>query len=330
MATTVVGDGPPVLVAASADGTTDEGGSSSSADGAGAGAAKAAGAADAASTSPAVQGGLLGRVTGAINGGIRSFFNRVGYLVAGRPLWFILGSLMLTAGLTAGVLRLRTESRGNKLWVPQGTCALRDQAVVEAELGQFVRAVQLIATSANGGGDVATVAGLRGLLALQRAAEEVTAEVDGGQVVTYLQLCCRRFDEVNNSVCATTSVLGAFYDSASAIKHDDGAVNFTASVAAGLDGLSDAQVKARLTADGEFVPAFDGGDVQRSVVLGATAGEGSALTAQALYLGLLLRNDQVVKDGEGVDFRAEAWEEAWSRRLLFDNSPDVAGAEALD
>lgn len=63
MATTVVGDGPPVLVAAAADGTTDGGGSSSSADGAGGGAAKAAGAADAASTSPAVQGGLLGRVT---------------------------------------------------------------------------------------------------------------------------------------------------------------------------------------------------------------------------------------------------------------------------
>lgn len=57
-------------------------------------------------------------MTGAINSGIRSFFNRVGYLVPGRPLWFILGSLMLTAGLTAGVLRLRTESRGNKLWVP--------------------------------------------------------------------------------------------------------------------------------------------------------------------------------------------------------------------
>lgn len=318
MATMVDGDDPPVSVPA--EGTTDDGGgSSSSAEGGGA----------AAKTSPSAQTGVLGRVTGAIDGALRSLFFRIGYLVAGRPLWFIIGSLLLTAGLTAGVVRLRTESRGNKLWVPQGTRALRDQARVEAEFGQFVRSVQVIATANGGGGDLATGAGLRGLLALQRATEEVTAELNG-EVLTYDKLCFRQPDAANNSICATTSALGAFYNATNPERRANGEVDFVATVARNLDALTDVQIKERLAGNGDVISAFDGGDVQRSVVLGGTAGEGSALTARALYLGLLLRNNQVVKDGEEVDVRADAWEEAWTRRLLFENSPDVAGAEALD
>lgn len=324
MATMVVGDGPPVLVAGDIN-TDDGGGSSTSADGVGS-AAKAA----ADGTAPSVgQTGLLGRVTGAIDGALRSFFFRVGYLVAGRPVWFIIGSILLTAGLTAGVLRLRTESRGNKLWIPQGTEALRDQARVEAEFGQFVRSVQMIATANGGGGDLATAAGMRGLLALQRATEDVETTLNG-EVLTYDGLCFRQSDAANNSICATTSVLGVFYDATAAIVRPDGEVDFVATVSAGLDGLSDTEIKERLAGNGDVVPAFDGGDVQRSVVLGGTAGEGSSFSAQALYLGLLLRNEQVVKDGEEVDVRADAWEEAWTRRLLFENSPEVTGAEALD
>lgn len=323
MATIVVGDDPPLRV--SVENTIDDvGGSSSSADGQGA-AAKAAGD----GTTPAAgQTGLLGRVTGAIDGALRSFFFRIGYLVAGRPLWFIFGSILLTAGLTAGVVRLRTESRGNKLWIPQGTQALRDQARVEAEFGQFVRSVEMIATANGGGVDLATGAGLRGLLALQRATEDVEATLNG-EVLTFDKLCHRRSDSANNSICATTSALGIFYDASTAVKRE-GKVDFVATVAAGLDGLSDAEIKERLAGNGDVVPAFDGGDVQRSVVLGGTAGEGSSFNAQALYLGLLLRNQLVVKDGEEVDVRADAWEEAWTRRLLFENSPEVSGAEALD
>lgn len=314
----VDGDDPPVLVPA--EGTTDDGGgSSSSADGGGA----------AAKASPSAQTGVLGRVTGAIDGALRSLFFRIGYLVAGRPLWFIIGSLLLTAGLTAGVVRLRTESRGNKLWVPQGTRALRDQARVEAEFGQFVRSVQVIATANGGGGDLATGAGLRGLLALQRATDEVTADLNG-EALTYDKLCFRQPDAANNSICATTSALGAFYNATDPVRRANDEVDFVATVSRSLDSLTDAQIKERLAGNGDVIPAFDGGDVQRSVVLGGTAGEGSALTARALYLGLLLRNNQVVKDGEEVDVRADAWEKAWTRRLLFENSPDVAGAEALD
>ncbi|GAB0488930.1 hypothetical protein MMPV_000143 [Pyropia vietnamensis] len=324
MATAVAGDDPPVMVPA--EGTTDDGGGSSTSTDGGGAAAKVAG--NGSSPSPD-HVGLLGRVTGAIDGALRSFFFRVGYLVAGRPLWFIIGSLLLTAGLTAGVVRLRTESRGNKLWIPQGTEALRDQARVEAEFGQFVRSVQMIATANNGGGDLATGAGMRGLLALQRASEEVQTTLNG-EVLTYDKLCYRQTDASNNSICATTSALGVFYDPNRNITRADGEVDFVANVAAGLENLSDAQIKERLAGNGEVVPTFDGGNVQRSVVLGGTSGEGSSFTAQALYLGLLLRNEQVVKDGEEVDVRADAWEEAWSRRLLFENSPDVSGAEALD
>lgn len=324
MATMVVGDDPPVLVPA--ENTTDDGGGGSTSSDVVGAAAKA----PADGMPPGVgQTGLLGRVTGAIDGALRSFFFRVGYLVAGRPLWFIIGSIVLTAGLTAGVLRLRTESRGNKLWIPQGTEALRDQARVEAEFGQFVRSVQMIATSSSGGGDLATGAGLQGLLALQRVTEGVQTTLDG-EVITYDKLCHRQSDSVNNSICATTSVLGIFYNATAAVKRADGGVDFVATVAAGLDGLSDAEIKQRLAGNGDVVPAFDGGDVQRSVVLGGTAGEGSSFTAQAMYLGLLLRNEQVVKDGEEVDVRADAWEEAWTRRLLLENSPEVSGAEALD
>ena len=225
-------------------------------------------------------------------------------------------------------MRLRTESRGNKLWVPQGTRALRDEAVVEAEFGQFVRSVRLIAT-ADDGGDVATRAGLSGLIALERASEEVRTTLNGEEL-TYDVLCFRRPDAANNTLCSTTSVLGAFYDPESAQLRDDGSVDFLATVEAALAGLNDAEIKTRLAGDGELLPTSSGGTVQRSVVLGGTAGSGADFSARALYLSLSLRNEQVEQDGEDVDERADAWEEAWSRRLLYDNSLPVQGAAALD
>ncbi|OSX81167.1 hypothetical protein BU14_0025s0048 [Porphyra umbilicalis] len=300
--------------------TTDGGGSSSS--------GVAPTKVDETGAAPGGQTGLLGRVTGAIDNALRSFFFRLGYLIAGRPVLFLIGALLLTGGLTAGVVRLRTESRGNKLWVPQGTRALRDEAVVEAEFGQFVRSVRLIAT-ADDGGDVATRAGLSGLIALERASEEVRTTLNGEEL-TYDVLCFRRPDAANNTLCSTTSVLGAFYDPESANLRDDGSVDFLATVEAALAGLNDAEIKTRLAGDGELLPTSSGGTVQRSVVLGGTAGSGADFSARALYLSLSLRNEQVEQDGEDVDERADAWEEAWSRRLLYDNSLPVQGAAALD
>jgi len=300
--------------------TTDGGGSSSS--------GVAPTKDDPTGAAPGGQTGLLGRVTGAIDNTLRSFFFRLGYLIAGRPVLFLIGALLLTGGLTAGVVRLRTESRGTKLWVPQGTRALRDQAVVEAGFGQFVRSVRLIATADNGG-DVATRAGLSGLIALERASEEVRATLDG-QELTYDVLCYGRPDTANNTLCSTTSVLGAFYTPELAELRGDGSVDFLATVEAALAGLSDAEIKTRLAGESELLPTFTGGTVQRSVVLGGTAGSGADFSARALYLSLSLRNELVEKDGEDVDERADAWEEAWSRRLLYDNSPPVEGAAALD
>lgn len=305
--------------------TTDGGGSSESMDGPG-GLAKGVppGAA------PVTKTGLLGRVTGAIDGALRAFFFRVGYVVAGRPVLFLIASLVLTAGLSAGIARLRTESRGTKLWVPQGTRALQERALVEAQFGQFVRFVQLIAVGADGqDADVANRAGVESLIALARASEEVSATLED-ETLTYDGLCFRRSDAANNSLCSTTSGLSVFYDASAPERSADGRVDYLATVEKGLVGLTDADIKQRLAGDGELLPDWDGGTVQRSVVLGKTAGEGRSLTARALYLGLSLQNNLVENDGEEVDERADAWEEAWSKRLLFANSPPVPGTDAID
>jgi len=324
MPTYIVGDGPPVMVYANAtpsgvpiDGTGSASPEEAPKDGSTGG-------------SPSGQTGWLGRMTGAIDGSLRSLFFCIGYVVAGRPLLVLLGALLLAAALTAGVARMHVESRGNELWVPQGTRALTDQAVVEEAFGQPVRLVQLIATAAGGeGGDVATRAGLGGLVALHRVSVGVEATLNGERL-THDGLCFRRPDAANNSLCASTSALGAFYDPASAVLRADGAVDFLATVEAELAGLTDAEIKTRLSGDGELIPTATGGTEQRSVVLGGGSGAGASFSATALYLSLSLRNEQVVKDGEEVDERADAWEEVWSRRLLYDNSPEVEGAAGLD
>jgi len=324
MATFVVGDGPPVMVDAHA---TPSG---VPIDGTGGASPEELPKNGSTGGSPSGQTGFLGRVTGAIDGSLRALFFRIGYTVAGRPLLVLTVALLLAVGLTAGVTRMHVESRGTELWVPQGTRALTDQAVVEDAFGQPVRLVQLIATDAAGeGADVATRAGLGGLVALHRASVEVEATLSG-ELLTHDGLCFRRPDAANNSLCATTSALGAFYNPALAVTRADGAVDFLATVEAELARLTDPEIKARLAGDGELIPTATGGTEQRSVVLGGGAGAGADFSATALYLSLALRNEKVVKDGEEVDERAEAWEEAWSRRLLFDNSPDVEGAVGLD
>jgi hypothetical protein len=70
---------------------------------------------------------LLGRVSVAVDSGLRRVFEALGLFVAARP-WTVIITTFIVAGLlTLGMLNQTVQNNDEKLWAPQSSIAAKDR-----------------------------------------------------------------------------------------------------------------------------------------------------------------------------------------------------------
>lgn len=269
---------------------------------------------------PAPRRGPLFRISSFIDNSMRTFFFRLGYLVAGNPFKTMAISVLIVALSLIGMLRFRSESRPGELWVPQGTVALQNQAYVEANYGQTVR-FSSIAFVAKTGGGLATKAAFNEMLDVARAGFNI--QVDGiqdedgadGTPIFFKERCVQTSDSQGNPLCVTTSAFSLFYDPALAQMGQDGTVDFFETVRAKIDTLTDAEIRAELE-NPPVISPVDGTPFNAAELIGGTTGQGNNFRVDVLLYNQFAENNAIVENGDLVDKEAEKLEERWTDFLL--------------
>lgn len=269
--------------------------------------------------------GIMRRVTGGIDRRLRMVFFRLGYFIAHRPWLIILVMLVISLGAVAGVLRLKSESRGEKLWVPQGSRAQDEKRVVDAKFGSYRRFSQLLFVGKNDGDDIGTRAALLSLVDVLGFADGI----EGGPVpgpdgdntpTTYQERCIKTFDSVENEYCSRVSALDLFYDAADAVEVD-GKADYLATVKEKLTDMTDADVRTALLSDAP-VETFYGVPLIRDDYI---ARDGDKVTG--FLVQQIAENNLKTVDGKDVDAESDSWEEAWAEQL--NAEPAVVESDTL-
>lgn len=266
--------------------------------------------------------GPLFRVSYAVDRAMRTFFFRVGYLVAAHPLKTIALALLLTALSLAGMLRFRTESRAEQLWVPQGTVALSNREYVVANYGQSVRLARIAFVAREGDG-LANKQAFNQMLDVAEQGWKIQAgpidkEGSSNTVITWPERCLNSSDVEGNSVCSFSSAFNLFYDTEFVVKNDDDTVNFFQTVRDKINSLDDTDIKRVLSAP----PPTN--DLQSPFIaeeiIGGTSGSGDTFDFKIMLFTQFINNNQTDKDGNREDVEAQEIEEKWTTFLLEDTA----------
>lgn len=257
---------------------------------------------------------LLRRATGAIDLTLRKFFFRLGHGIALRP-WTVIGVMLVIAlAGSAGVVRLSSESRGDKLWVPQQSRAkLEKDGIVDNNFGSYIRLSNVLFTARTAGGNVGTREGLLGMVKVLRfgdgiEGEAVAAPEGDGKRERFTDRCLKKPDRNGVEYCHRTSALDLFYDPANVVEVD-GKEDFLATVEAKVEGMSDGEIETLLVSD-ELAQTFFGAPLVRSSFIAVQGGKVTGLLVQQRG-----ENNLVSGEGDEVDAQSEAWELAYSQQL---------------
>lgn len=257
----------------------------------------------------AAKSGMLRRAGRALEQGMRGIFFRIGYFVAGRPWTVILVGLLISLGAIAGVLRLESESRSEKLWVPQRSRAQGEKLVVEEGFGSFRRFSEVLFVAREKGGDIASRQAMLDVVDVMAASENVLGEpVDGGSPPTFQERCFVEQDAKGNTYCSRTSALDLFYDPEDVVEVD-GVPDYFATVRARISTLSDKEVKEVLLTDDPVRTFYSSPLVLGSLI----ARDGDKVTA--LRVQQVAQNNLVWNNGKEVDEESDAWEAAFAAAL---------------
>uniref|UniRef100_A0A7S1U0H9 SSD domain-containing protein n=2 Tax=Phaeomonas parva TaxID=124430 RepID=A0A7S1U0H9_9STRA len=206
-------------------------------------------------------------------------FTKLGLAVATNP-WrtIVVAFVVFFLTVMGAVFNFQTESRGEKLWIPQNTQALDDQDVYESYFPSEARFNTVIFVAESG-----ELLSPEGLAVLQEAfefVEGITVE-DDGQTLTFQDVCLE--GNTGGYPCVITSVL------------ENWGFNGT-TLAADADPL--ATINAENTVS----------ELER--YLGGVSVAGDDVTAaSAARLNVFLRSNSEVVDGDEIDEIGEAWEE---------------------
>jgi len=157
---------------------------------------------------------VFGHVAAKVDSFLQAKFYSVGFFVGTRPCTAIAISLGICFMMMSGFSQLKSESRADKLWIPQGTQAQADQRTYATYFPPSTRINQIILEAKSG--NVLDKSFLQGALALHGNIEALVTE-DGTQNLT--TLCV--FQPNDGHPCFITSVLGIWGYSASALEADD-------------------------------------------------------------------------------------------------------------
>jgi len=231
---------------------------------------------------PGCLDGLADRMNAALGG----FYHRLGLSVGGSPYITVVCTFFLCILLAGGLgfPGLANESRGDKLWVPTNTQAQADKRFVDQHYGNGAR-IGLVISSDPDGGDVLTPKFMNNLKSLYDELQTVTAEY-GNMTLTWENQCHRY-----GPYCVFSSVFDVFGDDAS---EWDTKEKILARI--NTKPLLSPKTGAAVMLDGVIgLPVYDA--------------DGKMTSATAARLYFQTKNTEVVKDGDTIDERGDAYEQ---------------------
>jgi len=240
---------------------------------------------------PAMGRSIFGSIAGKIDEFFATKYRRLGLLVGSRPLTTIGISLLVAGLLGSGLSQMKSESRADKLWIPQDTQAQKDEATFTSYFPSDVRQESILLEAVSG--NALEKSALVAALSLHLEIEAITSTADG--VDDNLRSLCVASSGTSHP-CYISSVFEAWgYDLATLSADPD--------PLATLNGLGKSMQ-----------------DLNR--ILGAVQfdANGKVLSANAVSIKYFLQSHRVVVKGEYEDPRGEGWEEAVLEYLKCDET----------
>jgi len=221
---------------------------------------------------------------------ISGFFHSVGHFCCYRPKTTIAISLLIAILCAAGMVKLNTENRPEKLWVPQDTQAEQEQEQFLSYFPPTSRFNNVIATSSDDNANVLTKDHLVDVMTMHEAIETGVSTYENEQY-TFPDLCtpaggsCTTYDPTNPICnCLVVSILKMWNYDLSILEADDDV----------LATLNNYGTKEDL--EGVLgAPVFDA--------------NGQLVSAEAISISYFLKDRSSVENGNTVDPINEAWEE---------------------
>ena len=236
---------------------------------------------------PAAEQSALERFADHINGAITGFFFKVGFSVARSPRKWLIGTFLVFLVFASGVAYpgLTNENRGDKLWVPADTQAQDDLKYVDGYYGSDARFGEVIVKPSDGG-DALRPAIVAAMLTVVARIEAAAVEWDGATLAWN--------DQCFKTGPRAPSRTSARFSRGDAVRHPGGDSGRGQHRAAGEPH------------DGHAVNLGD------AVVGGKTldADGAAVLGAKSLRVGFLTQSHEEIVNGEGVDLRGDAFEQA--------------------
>jgi len=137
----------------------------------------------------------------AVESAIAGFYSKIGKFVGTKPRITIALGIILTAVCGVGFGSWTTESRANKLWVPQNTEAERETEMYQKHFDSNVRFNTMTVQAKNGGENVLTKELLLVAMNMHYAIQTGNSTLDG-ETNTLTTLC------VNGNACKSTDLRG--------------------------------------------------------------------------------------------------------------------------
>lgn len=233
-----------------------------------------------------------------VDAGFASFFHKVGSFVGGKPRLTLVLCIALTVVCGSGFVRWETESRGEKLWVPQGTVADQEEMMYLEYFPNNARFNQMIMQSSSGSNSNVLTKELL-ILSMQMHLNVQTkqAVIEDEGSFDFVDLCamgggsCATTTTSNTTTtttgvcqCLISSILRQWNYNLETLQNDE---NY-------METLNEYGTRADLEAVlGK--PLFDDND--------------QVTSAEAFTLSYFLQDRSVVENGEEVDPINEGWEE---------------------
>lgn len=231
--------------------------------------------------------GMMEGFADRMNGALMGFYFKLGFSIGSRPRSWALGTLILCLLLTTGIFMpgLKNENRGEKLWVPSDTQAQADKRFVDTYYGSEARFGEVI-IKATGGGNVLEPTVFAGLATLV-AGIEATSIVYEGTDITWDDQCYKI-----GPTCSINHPLKAF--------------------AAPADYDTKAEILDKLNTQPAPVDLATGRPMFLDSVIGGVTKDatGRITGASAVRIGFLTKLHEEIVDGDSVDLRGDAYEQA--------------------
>jgi len=224
--------------------------------------------------------GLADRVNDFI--GVR--FDALGRMSAEKP-WRVIGAsaaFCLVCAVGLGAPGLTNENRGDKLWVPDGTPAQADKALVDEHYGKETRFAQLILKSTTVGANVLTPEGLAALEDIASQVRATSIEWDGS-TYAFTDHCYK-----TGTTCYEKSVLDAFSNNP-----------WTTPTQGTIDST---------LGQTTITSPNDSSTVLLESVAGGVTYSGTTPSATAISVTFLFKNNEEIKNGEPKDDKGDEFD----------------------